>query len=123
LATIRGRPPSRAEGAQEAVNKIRALQKALGLNDQALADRVRIAQTSVGRALNRKPPVWSPSLKRIWAYAENMGENSTADARKSAAARTLSDAALKAWDGTEEGLSRLVRILNLLGQYPPSKCR
>lgn len=116
LAAKRGRPVGASEGARRAVKAIEAVRKQQLLTEQDLADRVCIAQSSVNRALKRDPPVWTPSLRKLFAYAES---SSTAPKAigTDAAALALSRAALAAWDGTEAGLRRLVRILNLLARH------
>jgi hypothetical protein len=114
LATKMGRPPGSAVGAQVAVEKIRQIQSEFRLNDRTIASLAGVAQPSVGRALNRNPPIWTPSLSKLFAYAQMIEKGSNADARKFAAAQALSAAALEAWDGTENGLARLVQILDLL---------
>lgn len=122
LTAKRGRPIGATEGARKAVKTIEAVRKQHRLSEQDLADRVCIAQSSVNRALKRDPPVWTPSLKKLFAYAKNNSATSkVTDA--DAAALALSHAALAAWDGTEAGLRRLVRILQLLAQHQATQQR
>lgn len=108
LVKARGRPASPTEGADVAVKSIREFKLVLGYSDQDLASCVGIDQSSVHRALNRLPPAWTPSLQKIWNYVEN----SRRGARQSAEER-LSEAAVKAWDGTPRGLERLLALLDL----------
>jgi transcriptional regulator with XRE-family HTH domain len=117
LSGKRGRPRSSIDGADAAVERIKALQESLGLTERALADRVGINQSSVSRALRRVPPAWSPSLKKIWEYAENIESVDGSGSDYVVARETLTTAALDAWDGTASGLDRLVQLLVALGRY------
>lgn len=105
------------DGAQEAVRRVRSLQKHLNLSDEALATRVGINQSSVSRALTRKPPAWTPSLHKLWRYAENHEAQDQGAEKEVVATETLGRAALEAWDGTQEGLDRLVRLLAVLREF------
>ena len=96
---------------------VRAMQKSFGMNDQALADATGMHQSSVSRALGRNPPVLTPSLLKLCNYAESV-VIPTGEVDFTAVARSrLAEVATAAWDGTPQGLNRLVSILQLLGQY------
>jgi hypothetical protein len=117
LSTRRGRPASPVEGAENAVAIVRALKKSFGLNDQALANATGMHQSSVSRALGREPPLLTPSLIRLCNYAKNAIAPSEGTDFAEAARSRLTEVATAAWDGTPQGLNRLISILQLLGQY------
>jgi transcriptional regulator with XRE-family HTH domain len=117
LSTKRGRPTSPGEGAKNAVALVRALQKSLGINDQALADAAGMHQSSVSRALGRDPPALTPSLKILCSYAENTMSPTDSQHYAEIARSRLAEVAVAAWDGTPVGLNNLVSILELLGRY------
>ena len=86
------------------------------LTESALAQLVGINQSSVSRALNRDPPTWTPSLRRIFSYAENLpSEAVTVD--NEVAREALARAAAGAWDGTSKGLHSLLRLLSVLREF------
>ena len=118
-----GRPRSRIEGAREAVEAIRALQGRLNLTDEALATRVGVDQSSVSRALNREPPAWTPSLHKLWNYVETQMRSDGTGGAESSPLEMLSRAAFEAWDGTPDGLDRLVRLLAILRELRGRRTR
>lgn len=116
MSTKRGRPTSPSEGAEKAVALIRALQNERQWTDRRLALAAGMQQSSVHRALGRKPPKLTPSLKQLCNYAEN--ELSVDQPAFGVLARSrLGEEAVAAWDGTPEGLDKLLGILKLLGEY------
>lgn len=87
------------------------------MNDQQLADAAGMNQSSVSRALSRNPPTPTPSLRKLCNYAENTIGPTAGSGFSEAAKARLAEVATAAWDGTPQGLNRLVAILQLLGQY------
>lgn len=96
---------------------VRAMQKSFDMNDQALADATGMHQSSVSRALSRDPPLLTPSLIKLCNYAKNVVVPSAGADFAAVARSRLTEVATAAWDGTPQGLNRLVSILQLLGQY------
>jgi hypothetical protein len=96
---------------------VRAMQKSFEMNDQALADATGMHQSSVSRALGRDPPVLTPSLMKLCNYAESVVAPSAGADFTAVARSRLAEVASAAWDGTPQGLNRLVSILQLIGQY------
>lgn len=96
---------------------VRAMQKSLDMNDQTLADATGMHQSSVSRALSRDPPLLTPSLIKLCNYAKNIVIRDSGAEFAAAARSRLTEVATAAWDGTPQGLNRLVSILQLLGQY------
>lgn len=116
----RGRPSSPTEGAADAVDKINTLKKRLKMTDDVLAKLIGVNQTTVSRALGRREPAWTPSMRKLCEYAENMhllAEGRIGTAQGGKAEDTLKQAVLDAWDGTPEGLNSLVRVLVTLRDY------
>lgn len=109
----RGRPKSSVEGAEKAVAVLRALQQENSLSDAQLGRLVGVRQSSVYRALNRCPPAWTPTLRKLNDYAEINAKNLHADEPKERIGR----AAAEAWDGTDAGLVRLLRLLGTLTDF------
>jgi hypothetical protein len=93
------------------------MQKSFDMSDQALADATGMHQSSVSRALGRDPPVLTPSLIKLCNYAESVVLPSAGADFAALARSRLAEVATAAWDGTPQGLNRLVSILQLLGQY------
>ena len=111
------RPRSPKEGATEAVEAVLALKKRTGWIDKELAARIGADQSSVYRALNRVPPAWTPTLRKLWDYAETLRRSRRARAaRDSALTGVLTKAVIDAWDGTSSGLDRLVRFLHIFAE-------
>jgi hypothetical protein len=111
------RPRSPEKGAAEAAEAVLDLKRRMNWTDQALATRIDVDQSSVHRALNRAPPAWTPTLHKLWNYAETMRKTrrKRADAG-SQPSNVLSQAVMDAWDGTTSGLDWLVRLLRLLAE-------
>lgn len=112
LARRPGRPESPTDGARQAVNTIRAVQRRLSITDEALAKRAGVDQSSVSRALRRDPPAWTPSLRKLWTYAENQASDAQPGAGEPGVDR-IARAVRAAWDGTPEGMDLLLRLLAL----------
>lgn len=93
---------------------VRLFQTKERLTDAALAQICGVSQSSVSRALTRDPPVETPTLKIIYAYAITTDAGTSLHSR---ARMELSTAAMRAWDGTPTGLadlrSLLVHVANL----------
>lgn len=111
----RGRPASPVDGAAEAVARVRALKKHLKISDSALARRVGVNQSSINRALSRKPPRLTPTLKHLCNYAENEFPTTSRDFARNGRDQ-LARAVVSVWDGSPEGLERLLALLRLLGE-------
>jgi transcriptional regulator with XRE-family HTH domain len=105
-----GRPVSPAEGAVEAVACVRTLQERLKISDSALARLVGVNQSSVHRALSRKPPRLTPTLSMLCNYAKKRlridGAHQVDSGRDQ-----LARAVAGVWDGSPEGLNKLLALL------------
>jgi hypothetical protein len=89
----------------------------LRLSDDALGQAAGVHQSSVSRALGRKPPTFTPSLRKLCNYAENVIAPLEVTTDFEAAARSrLSESVADAWDGTPAGLNGLLAVLKALGQ-------
>lgn len=89
---------------------------------RGLAIAAGMQQSSVHRALGRKPPTLTPSLQQLSNYAEKeLAINAPAFGDR--ARSKLAEEAAAAWDGTPQGLDKLLGILKLLGQFrtPPDR--
>lgn len=114
IQSIVGRPVSPIEGAVEAVAWVERLKKELDLHDSALARLVRVDQSSVHRALSRRPPRLTPTLVKLCNYAKNrlaVDNSQQLDSGK----EQLSNAVSGVWDGSPEGLNKLLTFLRDLG--------
>ena len=117
-----GRPKSRADGAAEAIAIVKEFMKSHGLSGVRLGKLAGVGQSSVSRALNQSDPIFTPSLKDLLHYVtSHRGETGLPDdadgVEPEPAASRLQKAALDAWDGTEAGLEKLVRILGDLKNF------
>jgi len=119
-AKRQGRPPCPAEGAAEAVKLIKIFKKRANLTDVALADAICFNQSTVSRTLGKTPPTWTECMHKLYDYAVNQPHltnvGQTIDPTNNAE-DTLRKAALDAWDGTPDGLDRLVKVLTTLRDY------
>jgi hypothetical protein len=114
IQSIIGRPVSPTEGAVEAVAWVEKLKDELNLHDSALAKLVKADQSSVHRALNRRPPRLTPTLAKLCNYAKNrlaVDSSQEADSGKEQLAKAVSGV----WDGSPEGLNKLLTFLRDLG--------
>ncbi len=109
-----GRPVSPEEGAVEAVALVVKLKNSLRLKDAALAELVGVNQSSVHRALNRRPPRLTPTLAELCNYAKKCLSNNAAEHAESGREQ-LAKAAARVWDGSPEGLDKLLTFLRDLG--------
>ena len=89
------------------------MQSQFRITDQALARSVGISQSNVSRALNRRPAAWTPSLHKLYIYAINISQRGGPVDFETYGKETLARAGMEAWDGTQEGLDRLVRLLGI----------
>lgn len=108
------RPISPTEGALEAVQSVRRFKRRFALSDAALGRLVQADQSSVHRALNRPRPVWTPTLRKLWDYAKTAG--SIRDEPRRQGRKAIAQAFDDAWDGTAEGLDRLLRLLAIISE-------
>jgi hypothetical protein len=109
-----GRPLSSEKGAVEAIALVRELQKRLVLRDKATGELVGVSQSSVHRALSRRPPRLTPTLVKLCNYAKNRLQKdglAAADGAKEQLARAVE----RVWDGSPEGLNKLLVLLRDLG--------
>jgi hypothetical protein len=114
IQSIVGRPVSPIEGAVEAVAWVERLKNTLDLSDSALARLVRVDQSSVHRALSRRPPRLTPTLVKLCNYAKKclaVDSSQQIDSGK----KQLSNAVSGVWDGSPEGLNKLLTFLRDLG--------
>lgn len=109
-----GRPPSPETGAVEAVARVRKFQEHKKIHDSALGKMVGVNQSSVHRALSRKPPRFTPTLRRLCDYAIIASKIDDAP-RVDSAREQLTRAVEGVWDGSPEGLNRLLALLRDLG--------
>lgn len=112
--SVAGRPLSTEEGAVEAVAYVRSLQNKLEIKDSALGRLVGVNQSSVHRALSRKPPRLTPTLVKLCNYAKkrlSVDDAQQADSGK----EQLAKAVAGVWDGSPEGLNKLLTFLRDLG--------
>jgi hypothetical protein len=109
-----GRPAGPTEGAVEAVACVEKLKNRRNLNDSVLARLVGVDQSSVHRALSRRPPRLTPTLLKLCNYAEKNlkvdGTHHDDDAKAQ-----LTKAVASVWDGSAEGLNKLLTLLRNLG--------
>lgn len=108
-----GRPSSPLDGAIEAVASINELKKQLNISDDDLAERIGVVQSSVYRALNRRPPKLTPTLQKLCKYAKKISVGQSRDVRLDARSQ-LAAAAEGIWDGSPEGLNKLLALLRNL---------
>ncbi|WP_141688123.1 helix-turn-helix domain-containing protein [Bradyrhizobium paxllaeri] len=90
------------------------LKKKLNLHDTKLAELVGVDQSSVHRALNRKPPRLTPTLEKLCNYAKkrlSVDGSQLADNGK----EQLAKAVAGVWDGSPAGLNKLLTLLRDLG--------
>lgn len=109
-----GRPVSSEEGALEAVALVQRLKISERLSDKALGDLVDVNQSSVHRALSRKPPRLTPTLQKLCNYAKKV-TRIDAGPRAESAKQQLATAVEDVWDGSPEGLNKLLVLLRDLG--------
>jgi len=85
------------------------------LRDTKLAELIDVDQSSVHRALNRKPPRLTPTLQKLCNYAKKrlaVDGSRQADNGK----EQLAKAVAGVWDGSPEGLNKLLTLLRDLGE-------
>ncbi len=114
IKSILGRPVSPEEGAVEAVAWVEKLKNELNLGDSALARLVSVDQSSVHRALSRRPPRLTPTLVKLCNYAKKrlaVDSSQQIDNGKEPLAKAVSGV----WDGSPEGLNKLLTFLRDLG--------
>jgi hypothetical protein len=114
IQSIVGRPISPTEGAVEAVACVETLKKRLKIPDSALARLVDVDQSSVHRALSRRPPRLTPTLLKLCDYAKKrlkIDGGEQVDSAKDQLAKAVSGV----WDGSPEGLNKLLTLLRDLG--------
>lgn len=109
-----GRPVSPEEGAVEAVAFVVRFKESHNLRDAALAQLVGVNQSSVHRALNRRPPRLTPTLTELCNYAKR--QLAVDSIQQAASGREqLAKAVAGVWDGSPEGLNKLLTFLRDLG--------
>jgi hypothetical protein len=102
------------EGAVEAVACVEMLKNRLNLRDSALARLVNVDQSSVHRALRRRPPRLTPTLLILCNYAKKRLQIDDTEQVDSAQDQ-LAKAVAGVWDGSPEGLNKLLALLRDLG--------
>lgn len=102
------------EGAVEAVAWVERLKKQQDLSDSGLADLIGVDQSSVHRALNRKPPRLTPTLQELCNYAKKSFVVDGAE-RATNGKEQLAKAIAGIWDGSPQGLNKLLVLLRDLG--------
>jgi hypothetical protein len=114
IQSIVGRPVSPMEGAVEAVACVKMLKNKLKISDSALARLVDVDQSSVHRSLSRRPPRLTPTLLKLCDYAKKHLKIDGAEQVDSAKDQ-LAKAVSGVWDGSPEGLNKLLTLLRDLG--------
>jgi transcriptional regulator with XRE-family HTH domain len=117
MALKRGRPTGSSEGAKEAVQEILAARRLLYLSENKLAAEVGLNQSTVNRLLRAKKPVWTPGLRKLWNYAQNIIRTHAPEAAPAESGEQMLLAALlNLWDGTAIGAERLLRLLRCVDE-------
>lgn len=98
----------------EAVALVKCYQKSCRIRDKALGDLVGVNQSSVHRALNRNPPRLTPTLQKLCFYVKR-ATRIDAGHRAESAKQQLATAVEGVWDGSPEGLNKLLVLLRDLG--------
>ncbi|WP_145963650.1 hypothetical protein [Bradyrhizobium algeriense] len=98
----------------EAVALVQSFKRSRKLSDKALGDLVDVNQSSVHRALSRKPPRLTPTLQKLCGYAKK-GTRIDAGRQAESAKQQLATAVEGVWDGSPEGLNKLLVLLRDLG--------
>ncbi|MBH5371549.1 hypothetical protein [Bradyrhizobium glycinis] len=109
-----GRPISPEEGAVEAVALVKSFKRARKISDKALGDLIGVNQSSVHRALSRQPPRLTPTLQKLCDYAKKV-MRIEGGRQVQSAKQQLATAVEGVWDGSPEGLNRLLVLLRDLG--------
>lgn len=110
-----GRPRSPEKGAVEAVALVLKFKTAFQLSDAALADLVGVNQSSVHRALHQRSPRLTPTLAELCNYAKKrLGDDVAQHADRGR--EQLAKAVARVWDGSPEGLDKLLTLLRDLGR-------
>jgi transcriptional regulator with XRE-family HTH domain len=113
----RGRPAGSTEGAKEAIQEIVAASRVLRLSENRLAAEVGLNQSTVNRLLRAETPVWTPSLRRLWNYAQNvMRSHARGASPAESGEQVLLATLLNLWDGTAVGAERLLRLLHCVDE-------
>ncbi|MDO9299052.1 hypothetical protein [Bradyrhizobium sp.] len=114
IKSIVGRPVSPEEGAVEAVACVEKLKNKLKISNSALAKLVNVNQSSVHRAMSRRPPRLTPTLQIICNYAKKRLKIDGAEQVNSGNDQ-LAKAVSGVWDGSPERLNKLLTLLHDLG--------
>jgi len=119
---VRGRPKSSQVGAEQIVATINALKAKFDITDNKLSSLSGITQSGISRSLNRKPPVMTPTTKRLgnWiainAVNRVQGELVVVPRVESRAdgERRIADLARDMWDGSDTGLVSILAIMDAI---------
>jgi len=114
IQSIVGRPVSPEEGAVEAVACVERLKIKLNVNNSTLAKLVKVNQSSVHRAMSRRPPRLTPTLQILCDYAKKRLKIDGAEQVVSGNDQ-LAKAVSGVWDGSPERLNKLLTLLHDLG--------